>query len=151
MQTLAGSGVCTTARFLLRAPSALNDAVAKSAPSRCSNPECACQPRERLEIEKRMPRLSSPPALGALLVFSSLCAVELALQLACLVSPRLWMALAPWRASVVDDPRLGLRGSPDFPEHDAWGCRNPRVPETTQIVAIGDSQTYGTSFDCCKA
>ena len=29
--------------------------------------------------------------------------------------------------------------------HDEWGFRNPEVPEEVQIVAIGDSHTYGTS------
>ena len=29
--------------------------------------------------------------------------------------------------------------------HDEWGFRNLEVPEEVQIVAIGDSQTYGTS------
>lgn len=29
--------------------------------------------------------------------------------------------------------------------HDLWGFRNPAVPERADIVAIGDSQTYGVS------
>lgn len=29
--------------------------------------------------------------------------------------------------------------------HDAWGFRNPRVPEQADIVAIGDSHTYGNT------
>lgn len=29
--------------------------------------------------------------------------------------------------------------------HDEWGFRNVSVPEDAQVVAIGDSQTYGTS------
>ena len=29
--------------------------------------------------------------------------------------------------------------------HDAWGFRNKTVPASTNIVAIGDSQTYGAS------
>jgi GDSL-like Lipase/Acylhydrolase family len=33
--------------------------------------------------------------------------------------------------------------SPKHPEHDAKGFRNPRVPESVPIVALGDSHTYG--------
>jgi GDSL-like lipase/acylhydrolase family protein len=33
--------------------------------------------------------------------------------------------------------------SPKHPEHDAKGFRNPRVPESVPIVALGDSNTYG--------
>ena len=43
------------------------------------------------------------------------------------------------------DPRNGYKGNPDYPEHDDWGYRNPRRPENMDIVAIGDSWTYGAS------
>src|SRR5262245_47441025 len=33
--------------------------------------------------------------------------------------------------------------SPNNPEHDAKGFRNPRVPARVPIVALGDSNTYG--------
>lgn len=46
---------------------------------------------------------------------------------------------------MIDDARLGVRGNPSHPEHDSLGFRNPRKPKTTHIVALGDSQTYGTS------
>lgn len=29
--------------------------------------------------------------------------------------------------------------------HDLWGFRNPEVPERADVVAVGDSQTYGVS------
>ena len=35
--------------------------------------------------------------------------------------------------------------------HDEWGFRNPEVPEEAQIVAIGDSMTYGTSAPASKS
>lgn len=44
-----------------------------------------------------------------------------------------------------DDPVLGHRPNPKFHEHDSRGFRNAGVPERADIVAIGDSQTYGTN------
>lgn len=46
--------------------------------------------------------------------------------------------------ATLPDPRLGVRGNPAHPEHDAHGYRNPAVPEHAEIVALGDSQTYGS-------
>src|SRR5262249_46973873 len=51
----------------------------------------------------------------------------------------------PFVPDVLPDVKLEKRGNPRFPEHDANGFRNRDVPDTTDIVAIGDSQTYGTS------
>ena len=46
---------------------------------------------------------------------------------------------------MISDPVLRFRPNPAYPEHDAWGYRNPEVPAPGEvdIVAIGDSQTYG--------
>ncbi len=41
--------------------------------------------------------------------------------------------------------------SPGSGGHDDWGFRNPIVPGNVQIVAIGDSQTYGTSAPASKS
>jgi len=43
------------------------------------------------------------------------------------------------------DAELGMRGNPNFPEHDANGFRNAVIPDRADVVAIGDSQTYGFS------
>jgi hypothetical protein len=45
---------------------------------------------------------------------------------------------------MIDDGLLGHRPNPEFPEHDARGFRNKIALEQAEIVAIGDSQTYGT-------
>jgi len=42
-----------------------------------------------------------------------------------------------------DDPELGGRPNPLYPEHDRNGFRNESVPNEAAIVALGDSQTYG--------
>lgn len=44
----------------------------------------------------------------------------------------------------IPDDRLGLTGNPEFGFHDARGFRNPEALEQADIVAIGDSHTYGT-------
>lgn len=43
------------------------------------------------------------------------------------------------------DEILRLRINPNSRAHDSWGFRNKYVPERADIVAIGDSQTYGIS------
>jgi len=46
-------------------------------------------------------------------------------------------------AQPVPDSRLGLRLAPYAGGHDANGFRNDSVPDRVDIVAIGDSQTWG--------
>ncbi len=48
-------------------------------------------------------------------------------------------------ASLAEDPALGQRIAPHTTGHDALGFRNAATPERVNIVAIGDSQTYGVS------
>lgn len=49
-----------------------------------------------------------------------------------------------WR-NLSHDPVLRYRIEPHSAGHDAWGYRNRYVPERADIVALGDSQTYGES------
>lgn len=44
---------------------------------------------------------------------------------------------------VVPDQFLSYRIQPYSGGHDAWGFRNARVPQSAEIVCIGDSMTYG--------
>ena len=44
---------------------------------------------------------------------------------------------------LVPDDQLQVRIKPNAPGHDEWGFRNEVVPEGVDIVAIGDSQTWG--------
>ena len=48
-------------------------------------------------------------------------------------------------ADLIPDERYGHRISPNQGIWDAWGFRNLKVPEKSEFVAIGDSQTYGVS------
>jgi hypothetical protein len=45
---------------------------------------------------------------------------------------------------LVPDPVLGVRLNPDVPEYDDAGFRNASVVKSPFLVALGDSQTYGT-------
>ena len=49
------------------------------------------------------------------------------------------------RPQLIADPILGHVIGPESGGHDAWGFRNRLVPAAANIVAIGDSQTYGAS------
>jgi lysophospholipase L1-like esterase len=49
--------------------------------------------------------------------------------------------------ALVPHPVLGITQAPGTAGFDAWGFRNPAVPDTVDIVAIGDSHTYG---NCAK-
>jgi len=50
------------------------------------------------------------------------------------------------RLEVVHDDILGAVPSPSaLAAFDQWGFRNPKVPDTADIVAVGDSHTYGNT------
>src|SRR5215831_4329229 len=50
------------------------------------------------------------------------------------------------RLEVVHDDILGaVPSSSALASFDRWGFRNPKVPETADIVAVGDSHTYGNT------
>lgn len=71
--------------------------------------------------------------------------LELSLNVLCLVSESVATLTATrQRYPAVADPLLGRKPNPEHPEHDASGFRNEIVPETAFVVALGDSQTYGT-------
>jgi len=44
---------------------------------------------------------------------------------------------------LVRDEILGIRLPCKSGDHDNWGFRNAKVRETAEIVALGDSHTYG--------
>jgi hypothetical protein len=54
-------------------------------------------------------------------------------------------------ATTVPDDILGIRIAPGAAGFDQWGFRNPRVPPTADIVAIGDSHTYGNTATMADA
>jgi hypothetical protein len=47
------------------------------------------------------------------------------------------------KPEIVAHPSLGHKIKSNSAGHDAWGFRNKEIPNETDIVTIGDSQTYG--------
>lgn len=72
---------------------------------------------------------------------------ELTVKGAALISPRIAYELRPpWSNRALDpDSVFGYRVSPFYPGSDKRGYRNPVALNKTDILAIGDSMTYGYS------
>jgi len=51
----------------------------------------------------------------------------------------------------IKDVGLGHRPNPTHPEHDARGFRNPAALDRAEILALGDSQTYGAGVESDEA
>lgn len=69
---------------------------------------------------------------------------EVVLSLGAMISPRLkYHTSPPWNRATRPDPVLGQCMSPFYPGNDSWGYRNNAVPNTCDLLAIGDSMTYG--------
>jgi len=81
-------------------------------------------------------------AANALLVLFSL-VVGLVL---CEVGSRLVFNPADYlSATMLSDKVLGITIAPGSAGFDAWGFRNAAVPESADVVAIGDSHTFGNT------
>lgn len=70
----------------------------------------------------------------------------------CAIFPSVGSVLSNYNSPLyLQDERLGVRPNPHYPEHDSNGFRNRSVPKSADIIAIGDSQTYGISASREKA
>jgi hypothetical protein len=77
----------------------------------------------------------------SMMIFICLSLTEIALQVVDFLMPnRIMSNIDP----IIIDPILGHRPNPRHPEHDKKGFRNASLPARVDIVALGDSQTYGT-------
>ena len=82
--------------------------------------------------------------------------LEITLNFFALISIRVDRLLGPASsenhlANTVPDERLRHRPNPAFPGHDSKGFRNPKVPAKADLVALGDSQTYGLGVESEKS
>ena len=73
----------------------------------------------------------------------SLVVTDLVLHGLASVSPRINEVVSILSAKIPDG-RLGHRPNPAYPGHDAKGFRNPQLPGSAHVVALGDSHTYGS-------
>jgi hypothetical protein len=65
---------------------------------------------------------------------------------ACEGASRLFLEPADYLSvRTVEDQILGIRVAPGAAGFDSWGFRNKAVPSSVDIVAIGDSHTYGNN------
>ena len=69
----------------------------------------------------------------------ALVAVEAGLRVLAWAEPVWYWEPPLW----IRDATLGNRGNPQHPDHDARGYRNVRALREADVVAIGDSHTYG--------
>jgi hypothetical protein len=59
---------------------------------------------------------------------------------------RLFLSRADYlSATTIGDEILGLRVAPGTGGFDGWGFRNAGVPQSVEILALGDSHTYGNN------
>ncbi len=89
-------------------------------------------------LPARAPRFWKKASLAALPAIVLLGLGEISLRL---------MGYAGQAFALTADPELGHRLADRSPEADSWGFRNPRVPERSDVVFIGDSQVYGFGVD----
>jgi len=86
-------------------------------------------------------------AFGVIAIAGIIALSELMLNLLAFVSPAVKRTLAREEVTVsrlIPDQRLKSRPDPAFPEHDPrTGFRNRYYPAKANVVAFGDSQTYG--------
>ena len=77
------------------------------------------------------------------MVFASIVVIDLALHAMAFGFPQI-KNLVSTVTQKLPDKELGHRPNPAYPGHDQKGFRNSQVPDSADIVALGDSHTYGS-------
>lgn len=99
--------------------------------------------------------MSSTKQLGfyAIMILIMGVLAELVLHAATWVSPQLRSIIFKHSASslVVDSDLLGRAGNPKHPDLDKNGYRNTRLKRDYDVVALGDSHTFGASVKRAQA
>lgn len=78
---------------------------------------------------------------------SIFCLAELMLYALINLFPDKFLGMQSPISQRIDDKVLGDRPNPKYHEHDKNGFRNITVPQRIDIIAMGDSQTYGTGVE----
>src|SRR5882672_6569628 len=108
------------------------------------------------QTDSAVGNLEHRPARGRIIVFRLL-AVVIGIA-AGLIAAELGLRIAEkvrlgdrGGGETVSDPELGMRIKPNTPGHDANGFRNASVPAQVDVVALGDSQTWGVNVQSADA
>jgi lysophospholipase L1-like esterase len=89
---------------------------------------------------------------SALTCCLAILASEGLLQVLVRIIPRIDLLMSGKTTSqFIPDERFRVVPNPQFPEHDSNGFRNPKALDKAEIVAVGDSFTYGTGVEPCQA
>ena len=81
-----------------------------------------------------------------LILFITLLLLEAALWVLAALNRNIAFMTDSVISETLPDPVLGVRLNPNYPSHDRDGFRNAEVLQQADIVAIGDSQTYGANI-----
>ena len=108
----------------------------------------------RLICKRHDPAMLKDMVFGLITVFLLAFVLELSLQILTHVSPRMDMLLSELdelkqERKIVDG--LFARPNPEYYGHDKNGWRNKSVPSSVDVVAMGDSQTYGWNLNSNQA
>ena len=112
----------------------MNEATPRPPSDGAVQTPAAARPRRRLFRRVR---------LFVIVVLFVAISLELLLQVLSFI-PQIEAVLGDHRIEpTVEDAGLGFRRNPALPDYDERGYRNPSVPETTDVITLGDSQTEG--------
>lgn len=81
------------------------------------------------------------------LALATLAVTEVTLRVAANLSREAESVLLAAAPRLLADETFGYVGNPTFPGHDREGNRNAVLHDRASIVALGDSQTYGTGVE----
>lgn len=87
----------------------------------------------------------------SILFFVLIILIEILLNLLASFSISIAQIVKPGITPVIEDSLLGHRPNPKYPGHDLNGFRNVDIPKVIDILAFGDSQTYGTGVEAMEA
>lgn len=98
--------------------------------------------------------LRRPPRIilvGAVMLVVTLLLTEAVLHFAAAVWRKADVLTREYDALLTDDRGIISQGNPKWHDHDARGFRNSEALTKADVVAVGDSHTYGSSVESAEA